>query len=263
MINALKYLFLIPLFVFFVQIVGFSQQYNRITENSSLVVLKKRNPIFRKRMAIELIDKNENRILFYDDNLKKDSLQLRTIRKLYTSESIRLYPHKKFRYKKGLLFRMQTSFSENNNSIDFNFGKRFANRLEIGLGLGLHHNYYYGLQVPGSRINIDVFSIPTYATVQYIIRPARRSIVVRTSVGINNNNNGPFISELSNGLFARGSIGILFSSRNRMKSYLMLSQYTSKAKGTINTEINNQPATIGFDIWYNQFLFTYGIEIGR
>ena len=71
------------------------------------------------------------------------------------------------------------------------------------------------------------------------------------------------VNSVNDGVMLEGGIGILYNSKSRRKFYMELSQYTVQATGTMRNNDPNGLGDIGFDLWFNRFVFTTGFFIGK
>jgi hypothetical protein len=181
--------------------------------------------------------------------------------KLYLPDEIALYKKSKFHYKKGYLGSMENGFSNNHRNFDFGFSYLF-NQYEIGIGVGFHNNSFYFSTANSNHFG-DVFSIPLYAKGAYFLSNNYFKPYVFGKIGYSNNFKTFDVNSVNDGVMLEGGIGISFTSKTRSKFYMELSQYTVKASGTMRNNDPNGLGDIGFDLWFNRFIFTTGFRFGK
>ncbi len=185
------------------------------------------------------------------------------IRKMYTDEEVYVFSDRKFHYKKANLFEHTYSFGAAHFSWDFKYVKSFKFPLEVGLGAGLHTN---SLSFPtgSGYFWTNIISLPTYLQVNYKLFGNRNKVYVKGALGLANNVNTWSVSDVSNHLFARAGLGIIFSSRNRFKHFFEVGQSYSGVSGEAQSWDDNIIGNVKFsNVQFHRFTFTYGFQFGK
>lgn len=186
-----------------------------------------------------------------------------TIRKMYTDQDIYVFPDKKFHYKKANLFEHSYTFGAEHFSWDFKYIKTFDFPVELGLGAAVQVN---GLSFPtgSGYFWSNVVSLPTYLQATYKFLGNRNKLYLKGAIGLANNVTTGRIPEVSNHLYARGGVGVMFSSRNRFKHFIELGQSYSGASGEAASWGDDVIGNVKFsNVEFYRFTFTYGFQIGK
>lgn len=231
-------------------------------DENSLLILKERKGFFRIRKSVSIIEITNNQYVFRENN-KTYRLSNDLVKKVYLPPQIYLFDKNKFHYKTGYLFNLNLGSNGMHANANFSIAKRLQNKLDIGLGFG---NYSNSLSIPTTEntVFVDLISIPVYGIIKYRFNRDRRVFYAKLKAGFANNIKTANIKTINNSFLTEAKLGVMFSSKKRFKHYFEIGQSVSYVKGSlVNIEVNNQPATIQFDIWLNNFAISYGIEFGR
>jgi hypothetical protein len=253
------YPYLIFLLVLTAQVEIYSQTLP-ISERYSIIKKKKGK---KKRITVEITEKSDTSITYYKLNESNIySLKLNQVKKVYNSDEVKIYNKSKFHYKNGILLNFGLGIGGNSSSFNISINKRFSNSFEFGLGTGTFRNNYF---LPINSNNINVVSIPIFASGKFIINKGKRAWYTKGQIGYTFNQKTFNLDHVENGILIEPSIGVTLSSKRRIKHYFQLSQNISHASGSFTFQTPNEsiPTTGSFDIWFNGTFFTYGIEIGR
>ena len=184
------------------------------------------------------------------------------IKRIYLSEEISIFKNSKYQYVSGYSMRASTSMSEGFGGGDLTFSKKFKEKIEIGFGLGIHSNTFY-FTTPGAFHRVNVHSVPFFAQGRYIFNDGLRNFYAKARIGYANNYSNWETKWVKDGLMFEGAIGVTFATTKRKKYFVELGQYTSSAEGMAINRDANALSDIGFDVWFNSFNITFGIEIGK
>lgn len=185
------------------------------------------------------------------------------IRKMYTDKEIYVFPDRKFHYKNAHLFEHSYAFGAEHFSWDFKYIKTFDFPLEVGIGVGVQSN---GLSFPTGTgyFWTNIVSMPTYIQANYKFLGNRNKLYLKGAIGLANNLTTGRIPEVSNHLFARGGLGVMFSSRNRFKHFIEIGQSYSGASGQAASWGDDVIGNIKFNnVEFYRFTVTYGFQIGK
>jgi hypothetical protein len=196
--------------------------------------------------------------------LTKDTLTVEPMLtdKVYLPTDITLFGKSKFHYNRGLQFGFNTGFSVNHRRFDMELRYMFNKKWAVGLGLGFHNNSF-SFSTANSNHNGDVRSIPVYVTGNYFLSNTYFKPYLKAKIGYSNNFTTFDVNSVSDGIILEGGLGVSFTSKTQSKFYLELSQYTTNAKGTMRNNNPNGLGDIGFDLWFNRVVFTFGYTFGR
>lgn len=181
--------------------------------------------------------------------------------KIYTPEEITLFYKSKYHYKKGFQATISGGFSSNHGRFDGGFSF-LNNSYEIGLGLGIHNNSFY-FSTANSHHFADVKSVPVYLKGNYYFSNNYFKPYVFGKIGYSNNFTTFNVNSVNDGIMLEGGLGVTFTSKNRSKFFIEISQYTNHAKGTMRNNDPNGLGDIGFNIWFYRFALTMGYTIGK
>ncbi len=237
-------------------------QKNLDLPNNSLVLLKKRNFVFRKRQPLNIVNITNGEYI-YSSSGKQFKLDKRLVSKTYLADEIFLYKKKKFHYKSGVIMDFNLGGSAESSYANLNIGKRIIPKLDLKIGLGLYNNFLV-IPTTGNFVFFDITSIPLYTLVKFQLNKGKRRIYTKAKLGYMNNLTSNRLLTINNSFLLEGKIGLQFSSKAKFKHYLEVGQSMSHAKGRlIPVEVNNEPANIDFDIWFYNFTIGWGIEFGK
>ncbi|MCT4580735.1 MAG: hypothetical protein N4A35_04890 [Flavobacteriales bacterium] len=246
------------LLYFIIQVGVFSQT---IPFEHSIVVVKQKGKNARDIAHIEAITSDSISYSLFPSQ-EKISHNLKKIKKIYLNHNVRIFYNSKFHYRNSLLLNASVSAGYNHGNMHLSLNKRF-NYAEVGIGVGRFSNF---VSLPLSIPGIFVRSTPIYINSKYIFTKGKKAYYTRAKLGYNfNSNNRIDIQNVNNGPLFEPSIGVVFSSKRRLKHYLEVSQHFSYASGSFSTTDFNSSAPVSgtFKIWFNKTLITYGIEIGK
>ncbi|CAG5082003.1 hypothetical protein [Parvicella tangerina] len=185
------------------------------------------------------------------------------IRKMYTDEDILIFPDRKFHYKNAGLFEHTYTFGAEHFSWDFKYIRSFEFPLEVGIGAGVQTNTL-SFPTGSGYFWANVLSLPTYIQASYKFLGNRNKVYLKGAVGLANNVSTWQIPEVSNHLFARAGLGVLFSSRNRFKHFFEIGQSYSGASGEAQSWDDNVTGNVRFsNVQFYRFTFTYGFQFGK
>jgi len=184
------------------------------------------------------------------------------IKKVYLPDEITLFKRKRFHYNKGGLLNHSLGLGLGGVHWNLSYNRRFAEKFEIGFGLGVHQNSFY-FSTSNSRHDVQVASFPLYVQGKYMFRTGKKLWYGKLRAGWANNLNTWMTYDTTDGLLLEGGLGVTFKSKTRMKRYLEMTQYFSRASGMARDDGGTALSDIGFKIWFVNFMVTYGIEIGR
>lgn len=259
MINNSK-TYLIFLLALFMQVGIFSQK-KFVGDDFSIIKIKKKGrdtPITTKIISTDTNYLSHQKL--NEDSITSTNLE--SISKTYLNSRVKVFNKNKFHYRKGLLLDLNLGLSPKTFGFNVGLNKRFSNNVELGLGIGIFNNFYI---LPIDDIFLDITSFPVYGSFKYILLKRKKAIYMKGRLGYTFNSKSFNINQIDNGILVEPSIGVSFSSKNRIKHYIQLSQHISHAKGdfSVNRPNNNFPIVGSFDIWFNGTMLTYGIEIGK
>jgi len=223
---------------------------------------------YQGKIRGSLVDQNSRQWTVVDYN--GDSIRIipLDIKKVYLPDEITLFKRKRFHYKKGGLLNHSLGLGLGGVHWNLSYNRRFAEKFEIGFGLGVHQNSFY-FSTSNSRHDVGVTSFPLYIQGKYILRTGKKLWYGKLRAGWANNLNTWMTYDTTDGLLFEGGLGVTFKSKTRMKRYFEVTQYFSRASGMARSAAQNGLATqtvlsdIGFKVWFVNFMVTYGIEIGR
>ncbi len=183
-------------------------------------------------------------------------------KKLYLPQDITLFGKSKFHYIRGLQFGMYTGFSGNHGRFDISTQYLFNKNWAVGFGLGFHNNSF-NFSTANSNHFGNVRSVPVYLYGTYYLTNTFYRPYIKCKIGYSSNNTTFDVNSVEDGLMLEGGLGVSFTSKTQSKFFLELSQYTSHAKGTMRNNNPNGLGDIGFDLWFNRVVFTFGYTFGR
>jgi len=249
---------------FFILAAFITSSFAGVTQSSKIVdngvIFKVRH---QKKLVGELLSVNNNIntvVTSFGDTVDMPN---HLIKKAYLSNQIFLFNNNRFHYKSGLIWNIGLGMSNFHINFDVGIRKRIFNRLDVGAGLGHHLNSFQFFTLKSDHF-YEVLSFPIYLQSKYFINLGPKRFYVKGRVGYANNLRTWNIVDVKDGVLLEGGVGLMLPSKQRIKHYIEFSQYTSRAKGKL-TPMNDPDilSDIDFDIWFNRFVFTYGIEFGR
>lgn len=194
-----------------------------------------------------------------------DTITMRNvkIRKMYTSQEIDIFSDRKFHYKNAGLFEHTYTFGAEHFSWDFKYLRSLSIPLEIGIGAGIQSNTL-SFPTGSGYFWANVLSLPTYVQATYKFLGNRNKLYLKGAFGLANNTATWQIPEVTNHIYARGGVGVIFSSRNRFKHFFEFGQSYSGASGEAQSWDDNVIGNVTFsNVKFYRFTFTYGFQIGK
>jgi len=236
-------------------------QHNKVVENGAVFKFKrlwyKHNMVYG---SLLLNDNDVQNIETTDGDTV--SFPLDSARKYYLPEQIRLYNNGRYHYKKGKIKNLSFGVSRDHINIDFVYGFRLNKHFDIGIGTGMDHNSFEFFTSNDHHF-INTVGAPLFVQGKYNFYNGRKCFYLKGKVGMTNNAENANIIRINNGLLLEGGVGMLFASRLRTRFYFEFSQYTSNAVGAANIPHPDILSDVEFNVWYNRFLFTLGVEFGK
>ena len=98
---------------------------------------------------------------------------------------------------------------------------------------------------------------------KYFINHGNKKYYAKARFGFANNYDSWQTYGVRNGIMFEGALGVTFATKKRWKTFVELGQYSSHASGSSRNTDVNALSDIGFNVWFNSFNLTFGIEIGR
>lgn len=193
-----------------------------------------------------------------------DTTTIRThmIKRLLHPEEVLVFRDARYHYKRGHLLNASMSFSDGFFALDVSYNERFFNRLELGVGTGLHINQF-SFATTTDWHDVSVHSMPIYGQAKYIFKQGRKQLYAKARVGYANNYNTWNVYNVKDGITMDGGVGISFATKRHYKYFVELSQYYSRASGFAKNRSPNAISDIDFDIKFYNFIFTMGMEFGK
>ncbi|MBL4706276.1 MAG: hypothetical protein JKY54_17240 [Flavobacteriales bacterium] len=249
------------LFILLAAVVGFSSQSyaqkNKPIEGGAVFWLNDGSKIIGKLLDDDLWNRQVE--IVTGDTINIDH---GLITKLYLPQDIALYKRSRFHYKRGGLLNFSMGASEGNVAFNLSYNQRISQRLEFGGGIGYHYNSF-NFSTANEMYFVGVHSMPMFVQGKYIFRFGPRIFYAKARLGYANNYRSWGITQVKDGITMHGAVGLTFSSKSRLKHFIELGQYTSHASGVARNFSGNALSDIGFNVWFNNVVVTYGIEIGR
>ncbi len=182
--------------------------------------------------------------------------------KIYLPEEINLYGKGRYSYKKGLKGSFAIGVSPEHSNFDFSGSYILNSKFSFGGGFGFHNNSF-SIQTVSSAHWGNIFSRTYFVNGQFFFTNRAQRIYATGKLGYSDHRETRQLPILSDGIVLEGGVGLEFSSKNKVKYFIELSQYTSNAKGALVSNDVNALSDIEFDIWFHRIVFTMGIQIGK
>lgn len=233
-----------------------------IVENGAIYKFKYHKFKHHKRVNGALL--SEDNSVKVIETIEGDTItfNLDSVRKAYLPDQIRLFSDGKFHYNDGKLNNYSLGLSDRHVNLDYSFSWRLNYKFEIGGGIGFHYNTFEFFTSNNAHY-IDVISFPMFVQAKYAFTNYRKRLYLKGRVGYANNIETWNMASMKDGIMLEGGLGILFASKMRVRHYFELSQYTSYAKGSAELTDPDVLSDVDFAVWFNRFIFTYGIEFGK
>ena len=241
----------------------FAQQSQILSEDASLITLKRNLRVFKDHYYGKILGSTE----YYIELLQEDGSTVKISRfridQIYSTSEVSIYPSQRFQYKKGYIVDWSTSMAPDNFALNLGINKRFESGLQLGYGVGAHFNNF-NIPLTTSTVFVNVTSIPLYFQGKYIFAKGPVNLYLKAKIGYSNNFQSQQFESIRNGHFLHASMGFCLPSFSRNKHYIEIGQYSLRAQGDmLLPDINSQAATIKFNYIFNKISFTYGVEIGK
>lgn len=235
------------------------------------VSLGQRNPRIPNGSIFELTDGTKliGQILANEKLTKKmviitgDTISIppHLVRRALTPDFIDLYNKRRFHYRQGILFDYSIGGGSDGYHQDFSVGKRLNSKIDYGFGIGHHYNYY-GFRIEGGWESIDASSVPVFAHCRYQLTQSAYRVYLRAKAGYAINLNTWSTTNVGDGVYLNGSLGIMLPSKRFFKPYMEVGQYALSASGLARSFGSNTLSDIEYKLWFKSFHITWGVEFG-